>query len=391
MENAILYAHGDPRRQYMAQMEKARNALDGVWAQLERHAPDYVALRRGDSVKYDDLQALVDGFGPAAALVAFYTLPDKIIAFVLRSGEREPVVVQAAMSQDQLLRHVQNCWREVVGYPRHGDIGQRWQTLAEPLLADVLPQLEGAELVYVVPHGLLHYVPLHALRVDGRYLIERFPIAYAPSATVLDRVIHRKAEVEPTEHPSALVAGNPSLDLRHAEREAQHVAQVFDVQPYLGKEASKATIQPEMSDKSVVHLACHGYFHPTQPLQSGVIFASGERLTAQEIMGMRLQADLVTLSACTTGHSEIGLGDELVGLTRALLYAGASSALVSLWAVDDASTGQLMTDFYGRLYDKKGQKIKNEAVALQEAMLKMLKKKEHPYYWAPFILVGDWR
>ena len=116
-------------------------------------------------------------------------------------------------------------------------------------------------------------------------------------------------------------------------------------------------------------------------------------MTAQEMMGLNLQADLVTLSACATGRSEISRGDELVGLTRALLYAGASSTLVSLWAVHDESTGQLMTDFYRRLYDDTADKAKPGAVALREAMLELRKQKqfEHPYYWAPFVLVGDWR
>jgi CHAT domain-containing protein len=392
LEHAIRNAPDEARRrQFVAQQAERRAALDEMWAQLEPHAPDYVALRRGDPIKYEQLQALVDGFDTAAALVEFYTLPDEIIAFVLRSGEKEPAVAQVDITQDQLLHHVQTYWREVVEYPQRGDIGQRWQELAGPLLADVLPHLEKAELIYLVPHGLLHYLPLHALRMDGEYLVDRIPIAYAPSAAVLGRVIQRTVGIERMGQPKALVAGNPTLDLRYAESEAQQVAKLFGAQPYLGERATKATVQSELAGKDVAHLACHGYFYPIHPLQSGVVFAGGERLTAQEIMGLNLQADLVTLSACTTGLTKVSGGDELVGLTRALLYAGASSVLVSLWAVDDESTGQLMTDFYHRLYDDTGQKVKAEAIALREAMLELRKTKEHPYYWAPFILVGDWR
>jgi CHAT domain-containing protein/predicted LPLAT superfamily acyltransferase len=392
LENAIRNAPDeDRRRQFVAQQGEKRAALDEMWAELEPRAPDYVALRRGDPVRYEQLQALVDGFDTAAALVEFYTLPDKIIVFVLRSRGQEPVVAQVPMSQDQLRRRVLNYFREVTEYPQRGDIGQRWQELAGLLLADVLPHLQGAELVYLVPHGLLHYLPLHALQVNGEYLIDRFPIAYAPSAAVLGRVIQRTVGIERAGQPKALVAGNPTLDLHYAESEAQQVAQLFGVQPYLREKATKATIQSQLVGKDVAHLACHGYFHPTRPLQSGVVFAGKEALTAHEIMGSSLQADLATLSACTTGLSEVGGGDELVGLPRALLYAGASSVLVSLWAVDDESTGQLMTDFYRRLYDDQGRKVKAKAVALREAMLETQKKRGHPYYWAPFILVGDWR
>jgi CHAT domain-containing protein len=288
---------------------------------------------------------------------------------------------------------VQTYWREVVEYPQRGDIGQRWQELAEALLADVLPHLQGADLVYLVPYGLLHYLPLHILQVDGDYLIDRFPIAYAPSAAVLDRVIQRTGEAERTGNGrGALVLGyTPSGDERAVfEGEAIQVAKFFGAQPHLDQKASGALIRREGARHHTLHLSCHGFFHSTDPLASGLLLADGV-LTARDIMGLKLNADLVTLSACQTALSDQQPGDELVGLTRALLYAGASSVLVTLWSVDAVAALELMTDFYRRLYDDKGRKIKAEAVALREAMLELRKKKEHPYYWAPFILVGDWR
>jgi CHAT domain-containing protein len=112
-------------------------------------------------------------------------------------------------------------------------------------------------------------------------------------------------------------------------------------------------------------------------------------LTAREIFNLkeRMNADLVTVSACQTGLSDRRPGDELVGLTRSLLYAGASSIVVSLWSVAARSTMELMEEFYTQL--KEG---KDKATALQQAMIKVMKKPEysHPYFWAPFLLVGDW-
>jgi CHAT domain-containing protein len=108
-------------------------------------------------------------------------------------------------------------------------------------------------------------------------------------------------------------------------------------------------------------------------------------------MGLRLNAGLVTLSACQTALSDQQPGDELVGLTRALLYAGASSVLVTLWSVNAVAALELMGNFYHRLRGKDGAKVTAEAVALREAMLELRQTKGHPYYWAPFILVGDWR
>jgi len=394
LENGIRNAPDEARRrEFVAQQGERRAGLDEVWAQLEPHAPDYVALRRGDPVQYNDLQALVDGFGTAAALVEFYTLPDKIIAFVLRSREQEPAVAQVDMSQDRLRRHVQTYWREVVEYSRRGDVGQRWQELAGPLLGDVLPYLQESELVYLVPHGLLHYLPLHGLRVDGGTLIDRFPIAYAPSAAVLGRVIQRTAGVEGTgDGRGALVLGYTPHERERKvfEGEAVQVAEFFGAEAHLGKDATGALLREKGAQHDTLHLSCHGFFDPTDPLASGLQLADGV-LTARDIMGLKLNADLVTLSACQTALSDQQPGDELVGLTRALLYAGASSVLVTLWSVSAVAALELMGDFYGRLRGQDGAKVKAEAVALREAMLEMRKQREHPYYWAPFVLVGDWR
>ncbi|MBM3748797.1 MAG: CHAT domain-containing protein, partial [Acidobacteria bacterium] len=392
LENAIRNAPDEARRRdFVAQQGQKRAALDEVWVQLEPHALDYVVLRRGDPVKYNSLQTLVDGFDTATALVEFYTLPDKIIVFTLRSGEKEPVVAQVPMPRDRLWLHVGNYWREVVEFRQRGDIGQRWQELAGPLLADVLPHLQGAELVYLVPHGFLHYLPLHALRVDGGYLIDRFPIVYAPSAAVLARVVQRTAGMERTDNGrGALVLGYTSRERERVvfEGEAVQVAGFFDTRPHLGSEATGALLREKAAEYDTLHLSCHGFFHPTDPLASGLQLADGV-LTARDIMGLKLNANLVTLSACQTALSDQQPGDELVGLTRALLYAGASSVLVTLWSVSAVAALELMRDFYRRLRGKDGRKV--AAVALREAMLELRKQREHPYYWAPFILVGDWR
>jgi CHAT domain-containing protein len=112
-----------------------------------------------------------------------------------------------------------------------------------------------------------------------------------------------------------------------------------------------------------------------------------DMLTAREIFDLKLNAELVTLSACETGINETKQGDELIGFTRALTYAGASSVIVSLWSVYDPSTRELMAEFYKLLKHEK-----DKATALQQAQIKIMQKDEysHPYYWAPFILVGDW-
>lgn len=391
LENVILNVDDEARRrEWVARQEERRTALDRVWAQLEPLAPEYVAMRRGVPIEYERLQALVDGPGVAAALLEFYSLPDRVVVFVVRSGEREPLAVEAPISQKRLAHHLKNYTREIWGYRRRGDIGENWQELAKPLLGEALSYLEGAELVHLVPHGSLHHFPIHALRVDGEYLVDRFAIVYAPSAGALDRVTRRaRKQKPPGKQRRALVLGyTPYEDERAVfEGEAVQVAEFFGTGPRLGPDATGALLREQGAQYNVLHLSCHGSFDSTDPLASGLRLADGI-LTARDIMGIDLDADLVTLSACQTGRSQVGSGDELVGLTRALLYAGASSVLVTLWSVDAVAALELMEDFYTRLRGAGRLDVRVQAIALRDTMLNMREAKPHPYYWAPFVLVG---
>lgn len=398
------------RSDWMGEQETALIDLRQAWDALEPVVADYVALRRGDPVRYGQVQELLAEMANAA-LVEFYTRPEETVIFVLR--EKEKSVVQVPMPSERLRRCISTFQREVVEYPRCGDIGRRmrhlrprrtehprrsdigqgWQDLAQPLLRPVLPLLTGADLVYFVPHGPLHLLPLHALKVDGCYPIDLFRIVYAPSAAILIRLLKRTKPGKGQKRRSAFVAGNPTLDLPHSEDEAIQVARHLGVSPMLGKHATKAAIVRDklLEDKDVGHFACHGQFDSAHPLDSGLVLHDHAILTTREIMQLRLDADLITLSACRTGQSEVYTGDELVGLPRAFLQAGASSVLVSLWGVQDQSTGQFMIEFYDRLYNDKGGRATDKAAALKATMTEMRSHWTHPYHWAPFALVGHWK
>jgi CHAT domain-containing protein len=225
--------------------------------------------------------------------------------------------------------------------------------------------------------------------VDGAPLIERFAVAYAPSAAVLARVLEQTGQEAANGPRSALVVGNPTEDLPFAETEAQVVAQHFGVTPYLGREATKKRLLGEIEKRRNVHLACHGDFHSLEPLRSCLLLHDAS-LTAQEILKLRLSAELLVLSACQTARQTVTRGDELMGLLRVLLYAGAPSLVVSLWSVDDRSTGELMRRFYTTLHQTGSSPFPNRAEVLRRAMLEIRRQPgwEHPYFWAPFILVG---
>jgi CHAT domain-containing protein len=167
------------------------------------------------------------------------------------------------------------------------------------------------------------------------------------------------------------VLGDSRDDLAHSRQEARAVAQRFATEPLLGPGATKARLLAELAGKDLIHLACHGRFDTGRAGDSAVLLApeaiarDGE-LTVEDIFQLRLDANLVTLSACQSGVSDTRPGDELIGLSRAVLYAGAPSIVVSLWEVDDLSTSLLMNHFYDRLRD--GAAL---AEALRDAQLRL--------------------
>jgi CHAT domain-containing protein len=174
--------------------------------------------------------------------------------------------------------------------------------------------------------------------------------------------------------------------------EAQSVAEILNGQVVLEDKATLTRLREMASDCRILHLAAHGDFRPDNPLFSGLALSDGW-LTTLDIFNLPLKASLVTLSACQTGRNVVGGGDELLGLMRAFLYAGAASLVLSLWAVEDRSTAQLMTTFYGKL--AQGQ---TKGAALREAQIQFIQGQDgqddtalyaHPYFWAPFFLVGD--
>jgi len=188
--------------------------------------------------------------------------------------------------------------------------------------------------------------------------------------------------------------------LRHTPEEALSIARLFMPHAELltGDKATESAFKDVSGNYQVLHLATHGYFNKLNPLLSGLELEADDTndglLEVHEILQLKLNSDLVTLSACQTGmgsgfFAEIPAGDDFVGLTRAFLQAGSTSVVASLWEVDDHSTVDLMNNFYRRLEEPGANRDK--AVALAEAQRALLSssKYKHPYYWAPFILVGS--
>jgi CHAT domain-containing protein len=340
--------------------------------------------------EFSSLSDVQQDIGPNTAILEYFVLNDEVLVFVITDTGVEVVrrlasqqTVHAALGQ---LRFQLGSLRS--GLPRvraHMDqLTRRTRhhlaTLHDLLLAPVEARI-GSRRVVVVPHQSLHYVPFHALFDGATYMIERHEVSYAPSASVLHQCL-RVPRRPPLE---ALLIGVADEQIPRVEDEVSALADVFtDAVTLTGSGATRAAVREHVKHADLVHLACHGQFRPDNPLFSALQLGDGW-LTVREAYELELEGKLVTLSACETGISAVAIGDELIGLVRGFLSAGASSLVVSLWTVDDETTAQLMTDMYVRLRAGDG-----PAAALRAAQLRALQQHGHPFFWAPFAVFGRW-
>ena len=188
----------------------------------------------------------------------------------------------------------------------------------------------------------------------------------------------------------SLQPGEPAKKLPNlpgAETEAKAIAPMLNTKAITGSAATEAEIVQKMPQAQIIHLATHGLFDDLRGLGSALAFNTSPKddglLTAEEILDLKLNADLVVLSACDTGRGRI-TGDGVIGLSRSFISAGVPSIVVSLWSVDDDSTAFLMTEFYQNL-----QQGIDKGTALRKAMLSAKEKYENPLQWAAFTLIGE--
>jgi CHAT domain-containing protein/tetratricopeptide (TPR) repeat protein len=253
----------------------------------------------------------------------------------------------------------------------------------EPLLEETVDRTsdrtEASRKIVIVPHGLLHRVPFHALFDGGSYLLERFEISYAPSAKVYSLCQGRI----PRGFDKALVLGVADPSIPAVAEETQAVVKHLPAAELLrDQQATVEALRLKVPGCGVLHLACHGMFRVDNPMFSSLKVGDGW-LAASDVIRLDLEGALVTLSACESGRNEIYAGDELMGLTRAFLGAGATTLVASLWLVQDETTAELMENWYEHLSQGIGR-----ATALRNAQLALKDKYPHPYYWAPFVLIG---
>lgn len=439
-EAAALFYLGQGRAaEAFAVVERARSRafLDGLAAR----APELFETFDQPTAPLAEVQAALP---PDALLLAYYTTG------VLPAGEHfyhsippenrallehlllPAGVVLFAVTRDGLAAHSlaldPNAVRATAGDPRPGRHLVRDRVLAslyERLLAPAEGLLEGRASLFIVPHGPLHAVPFMALRSrDGRHLVRDGgpAVALAPSATVLVRNCLGRPQAPATAEALAVgFNGSGEAGLRFAETEAHMAARALGGRALTGGEARAGAILSAAGRLRALHIAGHARFQPDDPLGSYVGLAAGDRLSARVIMGASgLRADLVVLSACTSGLSHVVPGDELLGLQRAWLFAGAAAVVCALWEAPDLVTLLVMERFYAALAAGAGQgeALRDALVAVRsltgrelEATFARWRAEEpalavagalpvippeladrplyaDPVLWAPFMLIG---
>lgn len=367
----------------LSEQSRSRALLDVV---RERVAPKTGAARIDTAPA---AQAKVRAaLRPGETIVEFHALDERLVAWVIRPDGMQGHLIPIARKD---LAAKVDAFRQAI-FTRNAAAGT-WGTDLHALLLEPL-QLQDAGQLLIVPHDALHYLPFQALRSKGSYLIERHALAFAPSAGLAIQLVQRG----PDGGGKLVAFGNPGTDptlaLPNAEDEVKRISGLFpNNQVFLQAAASKRRFRDVAASASILHVAAHAEVDLIDPLQSRILLApEGNEtgfLEAREVYGLNLDAvSLVTLSACESGLGRIARGDEIMGFTRSFLSAGASTLMVSLWPVADDSTELLMTTVYGELA-----RGRPAIAAMQTGQLAVLKKPQfaHPFFWAPFDLMGDWR
>jgi len=385
---------------------KEASALDLLQAEqkalldrIERLNPDLGSLLRVNPLNGKEVQTLLD---KDTVVLAYYTGSEWTGVFVVTKDDI--LGIHLDIPRKPLVEKVKEFLKETeeglsVKTLMSKEYEKPLTDLYEILIKPVENELIGKKHLVVVPHGMLHYLPFQALRnPEGKYLIGSYTVSYLPSASVL-----KYAREKNRGNRAALFAvANPKTDLSPlpaAELEAREVSALFDKKEVLvGTGATETKFKSEGPQYDMLLFSTHGEMIESAPLESNLRFTptpqDDGKLTVSEIFDMEVKANLVTLSACETGLARgtkggFPQGDDLVGLSRAFIHAGAPSVVASLWKVSDEATVEMMRCFYRNL------QTMPKAEALQHAQLGLAKASamtsSHPYFWAPFILVGDWK
>jgi CHAT domain-containing protein len=330
----------------IAELASAEDALVAVEAELdraERAAPR--SAPRSEPVSLADVQAALP---PGAALIEYQLVGRDLLVWTITRTTADAAASRHPIGEiARLAKAVQRACT-------NGAPGPEADELAGVLFDPAAAAVGGCERLIVVPYGPLNGLPFHVLPVGGHALGETHVLSYLPAAALLPAA----GVDEPLAGRRALVVGDPAFDaalhpeldrLPGAAVEADAVAATYGVPALIGPDAEEPTVRRRLADCDVVHLAAHGRLDPVAPSDSSIVLAGPDELTVSDLVGLRIDSELAVLSACDSGRGAASLGNDVVGLARGLIAAGARRSVVTLWPVDDAPACVTMSLFHERL------------------------------------------
>ena len=358
-------------------------AYSRVLTRLKATDPEAAALVAVTPPDLAEVQAALDD---DTSLLSYYVMANRSYAFVITRAAVEVVELPAGERQ---LRELINEFRRFANVrtnPNPPSLG----ILAEHLIAPVSAKLTTRR-VGIAPHGPLHYLPFAALEDGATRFGERHELFTVPSVSSWPLMQAKRKGDDRAGRALVLAQGDVTgkAVLRFVDVEAQTVAELYGVSPVTGAAATESAVRERAGQNRVVHVAAHGELNAGQPLFSRLFLGpDGQNdgsLTVGDIYSLPLtETDLVVLSACETSLGVNSAGEDVVGLVRALHYAGASSVVASLWEVNDRATAVLMGAFHRELSAGS-----SKAAALQAAQAETRAQYPHPFFWAAFVLNGD--
>ena len=322
-------------------------------------------------------------------IIEYFYTDDTLFTFGMRKAWTEPKLRTQPFDpihlEELIQMHFSSSYGNVRSMLEQG-LDDQWQAFGF-LLEPAEQWCAASEQICFVPYGLLHQLPLHTLKISsGKHLIERNPVFYNQSLSVMLNVMIR-AESRPSRVTGHnYVFGNSRGNLRFAEDEAVAVARILNTNAYIRGQVTREAVMNCLPDADFLHISGHGELADHQGWENGLLMAGSQKLTAADIISCTTTAELVVLSGCDTGGSQYHTGDELTGLVRSFIYAGAERLIVSLWKVNDAATSEFYSTFYSLL---KEHPDVSTAVALQRTILKQIGRGNTFFYWGAFQLIGN--
>ncbi len=426
---------------------KANRQYDELITDFENNYPEYFELKYNRKpASVNEIQKILDD---KTAIISYFTGDSTITIFTITKKNLDITTVPAIENLTDTIRY----FRNGLLYTNSSKFAEVYKKYAYKMYSQLIPKSVNTEItnLIIIPDAELSMIPFETLLTENPedkewkelpYLVKKYNISYSYSANLFYKTFPKEptSKIEYTdlndwlafapvfddsntagltlrtrellqefdtelndtiETRGRLVDGGYVSPLPGTESEVQAIFKQFDER---GKKAlvqiKKSANEEFLKSKEVekykyLHFATHGFVNTEKPELSGILLAQDSTLNEDgilysgEIYNLKLNADLTVLSACETGLGEIKKGEGLIGLTRALLYAGSKNIIVSLWKVADNSTSDLMIDFYKNLLNEEQEK-QEFSKALQQAKLKMIDegKYAHPFYWSPFILIG---